>query len=561
MFVFFFASILAVEYVGVDLGSQFTKIATSTTDGQAVIYVDKVTNKVNVPSAAAIKLGNKEMVPPFNQSDFKNIDVRTGRRAIPILKKNHSLGYEFLPRVMGRESVPDDFNTSKLANVTELLSLFCYNLFSTIGKFNTVAFSIPFFWNRRQTHILGDALRFYGLPVETMLDDITSITLLYSSLRLSRFMNKIEGHHVLFIDVGATKAEAYTIRFTYDHNTEQTTAEQTSVGWNEKVGGYFFAKQINPSNPSKGFKKINTNSNPDFKFDTKELVEMIKKVIFEAEGKYPIDEVQLIGGASQHPFVTNAIKELTDLPLRRDFNSNEAIALGTVIGLEMLHEASPYPNVNIRKYHTSDVSIKCGNQTEKICTYGQDCGEIIAFSQWVGCEEMEIVMNETYIPEGSGTVLQSYVLKNITDFNLTVEANQSGIIQLDNLQITSIASCGQYGCEPVDFEFKLPNYEYLDQAKAFLEFSQQAEEIKTIRVVLFSRIDTILSKLTNLIEKAKDMRVETIHPVTDDMRQKVAEVAKLQEDGLLEQMNIDQLNQTHSDLKDIATNLGININI
>jgi hypothetical protein len=75
------------------------------------------------------------------------------------------------------------------------------------------------------------------------------------------------------------------------------------------------------------------------------LEETIHTVIETAEKKAPIDELQVMRGASTFNFVVDTIKRGTNLTLRRDFNANEAVELGALLSRISIEEASSYPKV------------------------------------------------------------------------------------------------------------------------------------------------------------------------------------------------------------------------
>ena len=105
---------ICTAYLGIDLGSQYIKVAESTISGVPRILKDS-NNKVSIPSAAALKHPIDLLNVPSNLSDFY---IKFGAAALPVLKKNPELGHEFLPRVIGRNG--SSFDTSKYLTATEL---------------------------------------------------------------------------------------------------------------------------------------------------------------------------------------------------------------------------------------------------------------------------------------------------------------------------------------------------------------------------------------------------------------------------------------------------------
>jgi molecular chaperone DnaK (HSP70) len=212
MLPFILARSVSVDYVALDIGSQFFKLAHSKPDGSVQIFTDKVTNSVIIPSAVAVKF----LVPhslPLSPRDYEDIEVRTGHKALSVLRSNSSLGSAFVPRTIGR-SGPSEFKTSKVASDLVLLTMLIYNAMRMAPSFNIAAVAVPSYWTREQLQAVSQACRIFDIPLGGLVTDVHAVLTLYATMRLSRFQK--EPSHVLFVDVGATSTKVFAANFTYD---------------------------------------------------------------------------------------------------------------------------------------------------------------------------------------------------------------------------------------------------------------------------------------------------------------------------------------------------------
>lgn len=112
IFLLFSISLINSNHYSIDLGTQFIKIAQETIEGEPKI----VPNEHDIlyrPSAIAFKYP-KQLPEKIKDADFKDLQIRFGKSAVSLLKKDPHKGVRFLPHILDR--VNDTFKTSDYAN-------------------------------------------------------------------------------------------------------------------------------------------------------------------------------------------------------------------------------------------------------------------------------------------------------------------------------------------------------------------------------------------------------------------------------------------------------------
>jgi hypothetical protein len=543
------------EFLGMDLGSQFIKMAKSTPDFQLKIFTDPITNSVTHPSAAAIKF-RKPASFPLSSEDFDKIEVWTGRRALSLLKQNTSLGIQFLPRTALR-SPTADFHTSQVANVTELYALLLWQTAQKVLPFDALTIALPFYFTLGQYFVVGEICRSFSIPLLAIVPDIHAIFNLYGALKANRFANAIR--HVLFVDVGATSTKVYSATFEYINASpaeEGTLVNQSAGEWTELVSGYHFAKAIAQAKGisyNKAQKALLRSAGENFEeLVEKELLileETIHAVIEAAEKKAPIDELQVIGGASTFNFVVETIKRTTNLTLRRDFNANEAVALGALLSGISMEEASPYVKTGIELLPVSTVNATCGDQSLPQQVKGAFSHSYVTFTNVTEvCTEFDVVADPATIPSGLNPVLGRYAAKD--NMTLSGTGNYSVTLQFDppHSRVKAVQWCQSGECQ--ESEARLQPLWDGELDPAFVILRQYLETVSNRD--LRREILDLLGRINSVFARILRANVEATFQPTEEMKEWVAEVNALNETDGLASLNATTLTEIQSRLNQVA---------
>jgi hypothetical protein len=116
-----------------------------------------------------------------------------------------------------------------------------------------------------------------------------------------------------------------------------------------------------------------------------------------------VDEIQILGGSSWYKFVGDTNKDAArDIPVKRDFNANEAIALGAVYSTLQNKEVSPLPETLVMRNAVADVNLFC-NTSHSYCRRGERCvGEIAERNG--KCSTVYLIA----VPEGHSPVIATF---------------------------------------------------------------------------------------------------------------------------------------------------------
>ncbi|OHT03916.1 hypothetical protein TRFO_28763 [Tritrichomonas foetus] len=551
-----FISLCVVDYLGIDLGSQYYKLALSTSNGQVNVFTNPVSNSVIHPSAIALKF-IKPHDPPFKPDDFSDIEVRTSRHALQIIKRNNSLGYEYLPLLIRKNRT--DFNTSSIARPEELTPLLLYRAFMSVPQFKQVAISLAPYTTRSQYKSIADAAQMIGANIAALVDDITSVSLLYSSIRVSRFIRQPK--HVLFVDVGASATVAFSATFEYSKEpTEHALINQTSYDFTEKVSGIAFANTLaNKTNIShrkamKAMIRTSGEGKEDYFIDEMHyLTEFLRDLVDVASKVRPIDEVQIIGGASTYKFVANTIKAATNHTIRRDFNANEAVAMGATAAAMIMAEESAFLPAFFMKKPSMSVNVTFGEQTKVYCTRGVNCTNFLEFDyDEEKCDFISLVADEKDIAKGSNPVLTKLKINQTIPNNCTVRF----YLQEPDSIIQEAQYCDK--TEGTCLPLELVSYDdETDTGLAYIfmkNFMLSAQKRGTL-----DEIEKLLNKLSNYITKLDNSRVEATYPATDEMKETVQKYQTMKEEGKLATMSVVETNEAYQVLKTVASDLHLKI--
>jgi hypothetical protein len=564
MFAALIAASASVRYVGIDIGSQYLKLALSTNRGQAEIYHDPTIDSVSFPSAAALKMPG-DIPATMTLSDFENLEVRIGRRALKVLKQNDSLGLEFIPRMIGRRQISELY-TTRYATTHELFNVWLHQSLERVRPFDGIAVVVPAFYAPAQIVAIGAFARNFQIPVVAHVTEPDALFRLYGALKLERFRQSPK--HVLFVDVGAMSTKVFSGNFTYN-NTDPTNdfavVVQTSSEWTEKVGGYHFAQRwaqaqnISIAKAQKELVKTNGEGFDEFfVYELRLLNKTISAAMERATRLGAIEEVQLIGGASIYRFVTDTVRKITGHTTQRDFKASEAIALGAVIAALTKDGGSPYVPTYIAELSALTLNLTFDDHTYQFCTKGDRCERVVNFE---GLTEIpsEFIINgrSTGLPEGVNTTLA--VFRTAVPINLTGPGPFNASFHINGLEIyvasakfcTADGSCEESKTVPLDDA----NTMDISRAKAFVGRYLSSRGNKNLR----ARIITILDKLNQLKKKFETRKVEALVPMTDEMKDELRNLTELYNKDGLETLEVGALTHWNRTLADMAKQLRVKI--
>ena len=553
-----FCSLILIDILGIDMGSQYLKLAESTISGEPKAIRDSE-NLASFPSAVATKKNIDTSALPEKLLDFP---VLFGSRALKILKTRPQNGIEFLPRVIGR-SKNNQFYTSKNLTSEQLLGLYMRDLVSKYGKTHVVFPAVPFYWTEYQKFSLGHLLNTMKIRSEIVLDDTEAIAAHYGSIRYTRYQKA--SRNVLFVDIGATSCEVYAITFQWDRKQQFSMANETASRWSESIGSYFFAKPIVEKEKisyKKAYKKLQQSETFEKYANTysdqiERLKEMINDVAVRAheylskakadKNSLFIDEVQLIGSGTKMPFVRELVKEAANCSnIMRDFNINEEISLGIVYSIQSHKGISKSPPVVFSKISPYTISMKC-EDTSVFCEKQKSCNFNVTFENF-GCDQLTLKAKDDEIPEGTQAELFTADLLNISDMNYSRGDKARGDVIMSSQtifhNIENIQWCKEETCYPINFEIKHNEKSEIDDGMDFIRAYISGIQEKKFREKLISDIYQYLD----------NFNIDDFYSISPDIRWELEPIKAAVDMGTINSYTIDELKETCRHLRKLVVN-------
>jgi hypothetical protein len=276
------------------------------------------------------------------------------------------------------------------------------------------------------------------------------------------------------------------------------------------------------------------------------ITELLNKTI-EAASKFgPFDEVQLIGGASSLKFMVKAIKNATKMNVRRDFNSIEAIAMGSVIAAMVRDEVSPYVRSEVWKRCTHTIRVKCGNVSQVFCKRGYFYPDHVTLENQTDiCTNFTLVADEQDVPKGADPVFWDFGPKE--DVVLGGTGPVSAKVYIRSMQISSVEYCRGEVCNESEMQ---PHVDHREVARAY-QFVWKIMERNVARDMR-ERIEALLPKLTDIKRKLEEGTVEAAYVLTQEQKEIITNSSELVETRGLNNMDTTELREMAGKLKDIA---------
>ncbi|OHS99116.1 hypothetical protein TRFO_34516 [Tritrichomonas foetus] len=555
MFALFLLSIIRTDHIGIDVGTQYFKIAQEVLNSEAkIIANDK--GEISRSTAIAFKY-NQSLPESVNDINFKRLYIKFGSTAQSIIKKNPKNGIRFLPHVIDRDG--DPFRTMTIANSTDLFSIFLTNELSqfeipTAG----VLLAVPSYWTRYQRELIRYACTVANIQVQEIIDDFMALNCLYTSVKDSKIRNT--GRHVVFIDVGATSIKGYGMDFNFETENDRYVVNETTTNWTEKSGSYFFAKALSEKrgiSQSKAEKLLTRIENfDDCEEPAQYMREVIKNTIEMAQLTKPIDEIQLIGGASRIKFVRQILLEFSGhIPIRRDFIPNEAIAVGAALYAMMIDDAITFPPTYSIKQPTTNVYVKC-RDTVQFCYKGHSChhGPMVIHSD--GCQTLVVQSDFRYIPEGVSEITQKATLKS-RPYEGVKQAYGKLTMGSPGEYIDKLQWCVAADCENIPFQLDVELYQGLNTSKEWIKKYNDVKKNQEIMKKRAQGIEVLLDRLKTFFDRYNSVGVEATLDITQEMKETYEYYLKDFNAGVMEDYGKIQMNVAYEELNGLIKSLGL----
>lgn len=560
MILLFSLSLISSNFFSVDIGTQYIKIAQETIDGKPKI-VPNEQNLLYRPAAVAYKY-SKSIPERLCDADFKDLQIKFGKAAVSILKKNPQRGIRFVPHILGRTN--DSFETSSNANSTDLLALLLINEFKQISTLNSETIvSVPSHWTHFQREMISYAFTASNMQANVIIDDVIALSVLYTHSKEGYL--RARPRHSLLIDIGATSIKVYGLYAKYYSN--KFIVNETSRSWSEESGTYFFAKSYSESHKikqSKAEKLIQKlNSTEGIEEPVKKLKETIQKAIEFIRDKYelPINEIQLIGGGARIPFVVESIKTITkDIPIKYDFNSMEANVQGALLYGMMTEEESSITPTYVVRLPNSDISLVCDNDsktTVQYCKQFDSCIHGPMIFKCDGCNKIEIKCSKNGIPLNANQVTQTINLKympykgdNQSFGKVTVESPDQYVRQIQ------WCSKGKK-CIDIPFDIDVDLYKGLKNSTKWIsDYNNEKLSIEKLRH-LIATVEEKITRLSVFFNDKDSVNIEPTQQFSQEMKEKFEQYQKYFNDGTIDTFDADSAKKANDELSDIMKTLGI----
>jgi hypothetical protein len=452
--ILFLASVASSDrFLSIDIGTEYLKIAESSVKGVPTILLNDQTRQVGTPSAIAFK-SKRNFTRRIRPDDLGRFQIRFGTQALSQLRHNESSGIRFVPRVFGRS--PSEFQTATLGHPNFFIAGVLHD-YTSRHPGAGYTFVIPEHWTNEQRRVLYDVCQLAGIAITTIVEDVTALCLLYGLEKSAKYERR--PRHALFVDVGATSVKAYSAVFTLQRG--YTDVIQTGLSWSERIGGHLFVSAISAAR-GVGRRKaerllLSEAASLDFgavlSAELRELRRVIDDAIDHATRIFALDEIQIVGGASKFGFVREVIRAAArDIPVQREFNAQEALALGGVLAALTLSETNSFLPTYVRKVAAWNMTLHCGAEV-LYCQRNLMCPTTLIVNS-TGCDVIKIVGPPEHIADGLPEVLGEFRLKNLSAIDFAAGEEPHGEITLasPDPMLKAVKWCVGDKCWPVGFE-------------------------------------------------------------------------------------------------------------
>lgn len=551
-------------HLSIDFGSQFMKASIAKAYSNPEIAYNYNSKRL---TPAYIALRNPKNI---NFSETNEISIEEGKLLTPffgndaleIMSNRPFLGSAFLFSYIGlSQNEKERISSSLFVNYTtsgldfiELTTLFfklyidCISHNQTVDSISVVVpstFTIP---QRKEVEMI---VRGAGFPFSSTIDDAESISNLYSIEKADKITTKPKT--VLFIDVGSTSIKSYCIRFSISKSDNITRATRLSYSYSNEQGGAYLTKNIvlliiskyklKNLNEAEFQRLFNCAENIKIKLSLLKTVSLtvenisgadlevkmtryeiesvslnfVKKTIEtarKASKNIKFDSIEIIGGSSRIPILTNTIKDAFNIEsIGHSLNSDESLSIGGGYFSQFKNGISKFEKVNIlNKISPYQVSLRTYENTYLICEMNGQCLENLTITVFIS--QFEIVYDN---------VNKSLFESN--SFGYRVNMTQNSILNIRfskslPIDVMSVQMClSKYFCNFISFEDLNP----LDES-SFSSFHSIMESHECLK-----KVGQMRNKLENLTLRVikEIIKNETVRNFTNNnQRNKILKIAQ-----------------------------------
>ena len=191
MFSFLFA--ITLNIYGIDLGSEYLKVAETTLVGEPKMKFTP--DGKNFRGAVAYR--KPQFIENFNSSvPISKAELRFGEQALKTLKNKPENGISYLSRAVVRNS-SSPFQTSKLLSAKELMSIYLQNFMNSLPTKLPVVFAVPSYWTRAMKYEFNEICRSAEVEVRDIMEDSVAVASHYASINYKKIN---QSRSVLFVD-------------------------------------------------------------------------------------------------------------------------------------------------------------------------------------------------------------------------------------------------------------------------------------------------------------------------------------------------------------------------
>lgn len=552
---------LGIQYLGIDIGSEYIKAAESTVLGEPKMRFNP--NGQNYRAAAAVR--KQKFVEEYKTNeDLTAAELRFGNAALKTLKAHPESGFEYLSRAFGR--VNTSFHTSTLFSTQEMMSLFLQDLGNTLTIDPDVIMAVPSYWTQSMRNELNFACENAGIKLVNIMDDKDAVAAHYAAINFNKYVNTSK--NVLFVDIGSTSVKAYGYIFLSDGTN--SFANETGTAWSEQTGSYFFAKSIAEAKKlsmKKAFKFFAEKSPSQYFSNISEPVHEMISVVQSASdsmksflknvrlpgNSQQIDEVQVFGGSSRLSLFNKLIAKASGCQnVLHEFNPNEAIAKGIIYLRQMIDGSSTVPACRINNLPTQSIYVEAGGKMGQYCQNGAVCSSPIRlYNVTTDTEYVRVFINDDEIPEGTGKVQFIARLTNYTNItDVTDKTYLEVFFRPPSVEIQGIRFCyNSSKCIALSGEtLSVPHIEAAKSANFTLAYLDAKKNVKAQRLEM-QRVEQMINNIYGKVLKGLEKKGLTEESIPVETISTLKRYMKMVEDGTINNMSIDQLKDAQTDLK------------
>lgn len=453
-------------YIGIDIGSYFTKASTVISNEHPIIATNYETKRMT-PTFIAFRTPqdfnflNKSVVSP---TEARTLLPEFGQNALNLMMNRPWLGMGFLPYFIDineteASKISKIFNqniTASRVSYQDCTALFYKYFITAIAKDRSVQgidIVVPAFYTIPQRSQLKRMIKICHFTKNIrVLDDADAVSHVYSNGKSSRF--KSEPQLILFIDVGATSIKSYAILFSFRNETDgekRVISTRITYEYDTENGGAFLTTKMikyisnklnidNPTDPEKwrmfeaseklkkqltltenatvtieninGRDQLFTMTRTELEALSQDLLNALIKVVQRASSNLTIDDCELIGGSSRLPFIQKYFEKhnLTHIKLGRKMNADETLAIGGGYYSQFVRELSRFSPIEVFDLAAVySVSLFTTDSMAVVCKKGKRCATTVTIN---GTSRYVLfAYNESQLRKGISSLTYGYSMK------------------------------------------------------------------------------------------------------------------------------------------------------